>query len=102
MKKIFLLLLVFVSLLSQAQNKYLIKVGTGSGGTLTFQNNIIMNATSSNRLGYWVNGDTIPVAGLGLDAAFQVITQKAVPPTYTYPQVFISSSPYSGYYEIGT
>ena len=102
MKKIFLLLLVFVSLLSKAQNKYLIKVGTGSGGTLTFQNNIIMNATSSNRLGYWVNGDTIPVAGLGLDAAFQVITQKAVPPTYVAPTASISSSPSSGTYEIGT
>jgi hypothetical protein len=101
MKKIFLLLLVFISLFSQAQNKYLIKV-SGSGGTSTFQNNIIMNATTSNRLGYWVNGDTIPVAGLGLDAAFQVITQKAVPPTYVPPTATISSSPSSGTYEIGT
>lgn len=74
-------------------------VGSGSGGT--FQNNIIMNATSSNRLGYWVNGDTIPVAGLSLDSAFKVITQKAVAPTYTPPTATISSSPTSGSREIG-
>jgi hypothetical protein len=102
MKKIFLLLLVFVSLLSQAQHKYLIKVGAGGGGSATFQSDIIMNAATGNRLGYWVNGDTIPVAGLSLDAAFQVITQAAVPPTYVRPTATISSSPSSGTYEIGT
>lgn len=104
MKRIFLLFLIFICSLSQAQHKYLIKVGAGGtgGGSATFQNDIIMNATSSNRLGYWVNGDTIPVAGLGLDAAFQVITQKAVPPTYVPPTASISSSPSSGTYEIGT
>lgn len=67
-----------------------------------FQNNIVMNADANNRLGYWVNGDTIPVAGLGLDSAFKVITQKAVPPTYLPPLVSISSVPTSGSYEIGT
>jgi hypothetical protein len=76
-----------------------IAVGSGSGGA--FQRNIIMNATQENRLGYWVNGDTIPVAGLSLDSAFKVITQKAVAPTYTEPKAFISSSPTAGNREIG-
>jgi hypothetical protein len=76
-----------------------IKVG-GQGGS-TFENDIIMNADANNRLGYWVNGDTIPVAGKSLDEAFQVITQKAVHPTYYPPSVTISSSPSSGTYEIG-
>jgi len=75
-------------------------VGSGSGGG-TFQRNIIMNATDVNRLGYWANGDTIPVAGLSLDAAFDVITQKAVHPTYTQPKALISSSPTAGNREIG-
>ena len=61
-----------------------------------------MNGTASNRLGNYVNGDTIPVAGLGLDSAFKIITQKAVPPTYVPPTTSISSSPTAGYYEIGT
>ena len=74
----------------------------GSGGSAVFLQNIIMNGTSSNRLGNYVNGDTIPVAGLGLDAAFTVISQKAVPPTYVAPTVTVSSFPSSGYYETGT
>ena len=78
---------------------YAIKDSAGSG---FFSQNIIMNGTSSNRLGNYVNGDTIPVAGLGLDAAFAVITQKAVPPTYVAPTATISSSPSAGNYEIGT
>jgi hypothetical protein len=78
-----------------------VAIGSGSGGGGTFQNNIIMNATAANRLGYWVNGDTIPVAGLSLDSAFKVITQKAVPPTYTQPVASISSSPTQGNREIG-
>lgn len=77
-----------------------ILVGSSSGGT--FQNNIVMNATSLNRLGYWVNGETIPVAGKTLDEAFEIITKKAVPPTYTAPRAFISSAPTSGNYEIGS
>jgi len=76
-----------------------VAVGSGSGGA--FQRNIIMNATQENRLGYWVNGDTIPVAGLSLDSAFKVITQKAVAPTYTAPKALISSSPTAGNREIG-
>jgi len=75
------------------------KDSASSGGK--FQNDIIMNATSSNRLGYWVNGDTIPVAGLSLDSAFKIITQKAVAPIYTDPKAFISSSPTAGSREIG-
>ena len=67
-----------------------------------FTKNIIMNGTSSNRLGNYVNGDTIPVAGLSLDSAFKVITQKAVPPTYIPPTATISSSPSDGSYEIGS
>jgi len=75
---------------------------TSGGGGGTFQNNITMNATTANRLGYWVNGETIPVAGKTLDEAFEIITQKAVPPTYTAPTTTISSSPTSGNVEIGS
>jgi len=67
-----------------------------------FTKNIIMNGTSSNRLGNYVNGDTIPVAGLGLDSAFKIIAQRAIPPTYVAPTATISSSPSAGTYEIGT
>lgn len=76
-----------------------ISVGSGGGGSFT--NNIIMNADASNRLGYWVNGETIPVAGKTLDEAFTIITQKAVHPTYTYPQATITGNPSAGNYEIG-
>lgn len=78
-----------------------VAIGSGGDGGGKFQNNIIMNATAANRLGYWVNGDTIPVAGLSLDSAFKVITQKAVPPSYTQPVASISSSPTQGNREIG-
>lgn len=78
-----------------------VAIASGSSGGGTFQSNIIMNATAANRLGYWVNGDTIPVAGLSLDSAFKVITQKAVPPTYNSPTANISSSPAQGNREIG-
>ena len=67
-----------------------------------FNKNIIMNGTSSNRLGNYVNGDTIPVAGLSLDSAFKIIAQRAVPPTYIQPTTTISSSPSNGSYEIGS
>jgi hypothetical protein len=61
-----------------------------------------MNGTSSNRLGNYVNGDTIPVAGLGLDSAFKIIAQRGVPPTYIQPTATISSVPSQANYEIGT
>jgi hypothetical protein len=77
-------------------------IGSGGGGSAVFLQNIIMNGTSSNRLGNYVNGDTIPVAGLGLDSAFKIITQRAIPPTYVAPTATISSSPSAGTYEIGT
>lgn len=73
-----------------------------SVGTARFTNNIILNGSSTNRLGVWVNGDTIPVAGMALDSAFKVITQKAVAPTYYPPTVSISSSPSATTYEIGS
>ena len=73
-----------------------------SGGSGVFSKNIIMNGTTSNRLGNYVNGDTIKVAGLGLDSAFKIITQKAVAPTYVQASTTISSSPFGGYFEIGT
>ena len=66
-----------------------------------FQSNIIMNGGTGNRLGYWVDGETIPVAGKTLDQAFVTITQRAVAPTYYPPTNSISSSPSSGNYEIG-
>jgi len=73
-----------------------------SGGSGVFSKNIIMNGTTSNRLGNYVNGDTIKVAGLGLDSAFKIITQKAVAPTYVQASTTISSSPFGGYFEIGS
>ena len=75
---------------------------SGSGGGAVFTKNIILNGSSTNRLGVWVNGDTIPVIGMALDSAFKVITQKAVAPTYVQPTATITSSPSSGAYEIGT
>ena len=102
MRKIILLLTLFHCFILNAQNKYLIKVGTAGAVNTTFKNDIILNGTASNRLGVWVNGDTIPVAGKELDSAFKIITQKAVAPTYIQPTTSISSSQSPGYYEIGT
>lgn len=69
-----------------------------------FKNNIVLSGASTNRLGVWTNGQTIPVAGMDLDSAFKVITQSAVAPIYTQPTVSISNpagnSP--GDYEIGS
>jgi hypothetical protein len=74
---------------------------SGGGGTATFANNIVLNGSASNRLGVWVNGETIPVAGMALDSAFKVITQKAVAPTYVQPTTtIVAFSPNT--YEIGT
>jgi len=67
-----------------------------------FQNDIVMNGGAGNRLGYWVDGETIPVAGKTLDQAFVTITQRAVAPTYYPPTNSINSSPSSGNYEIGS
>ncbi len=67
-----------------------------------FNNNIVLNGGAGNRLGYWVDGETIPVAGMAIDSAFKLITQRAVAPTYIPPTVSISSSPGSGSYERGT
>lgn len=78
---------------------YRIKDSTGGA---TFTKNIIMNGSSTNRLGNYVNGDIIPVAGLSLDSAFKIITQKAYPPTYINPTTSISSSPSASIYEIGS
>jgi hypothetical protein len=69
-----------------------------------FKNNIVLSGASTNRLGVWTNGQTIPVAGMDLDNAFKVITQTAVAPTYNQPTVSISNpvgnSP--GNFEIGS
>lgn len=78
-----------------------IKVGSGGGGGGSFENDIIMNAGAGNRLGYWVDGETIPVAGKNLDEAFTIITQKAIPPTYVKPSQTMSGNPAAGSYEIG-
>lgn len=79
-----------------------VKVGSGGGGGGgTFESNIIMNADAGNRLGYWTNGDTIPVAGKTLDEAFTIITQKAVHPTYTKPTQTMTGTPTATTYEIG-
>ena len=79
-----------------------VNIPGGGSGSATFSQNIIMNGTSSNRLGNYVNGDTIPVAGLGLDSALKIISQKVVHPTYTPPTATISSTPTEGNYETGT
>jgi hypothetical protein len=69
-----------------------------------FKKDIILSGASTNRLGVWTNGQTIPVAGMDLDSAFKVITQIAVAPTYNQPTLSISNpvgnSP--GNYEIGS
>lgn len=67
-----------------------------------FKNDIVLNGDANTRLGVWVNGETIPVAGLDLDEGFRVISQKAIAPTYVFPSVSISASVTQGYYEIGT
>jgi len=83
-------------------NKW-VNVGSGGGGGGgTFSDNIIMNAGTGNRLGYWVDGETIPVAGKTLDEAFTIITQKEIHPTYTKPSQTTSGNPSAGSYEIGS
>lgn len=70
-----------------------------------FKNNISINADANARLGYWTNGQTIPVAGKDLDSAFIIITQKAQPVTYLSPFVTLnytnSTSNLAGTYEVG-
>jgi len=75
------------------------EISGGGGGTFT--KNIVLNGSSTNRLGVWVNGDTIPVAGMALDSAFKVITQKAVAPTYIQPTTSLIGI-VSQTFEIGT
>jgi len=76
--------------------------GSGGSGSPVFTQDIVLNGGAGTILGYWVNGETIPVTGLGLDAAFRVITQRAIHPTYVAPTRTISGSPSGGLYETGT
>lgn len=73
-----------------------------------FKNNIILKgASTAIRLGKYTattTGTSIPVAGLDLDAAFKIICQETIQPTYTKPTVSLSnpSGNTEGNYEIGT
>lgn len=67
-----------------------------------FTSNVTVNGLSTDKLGVWANGETIPLEGKPYDSLPYILATKCVPPTYTSPTAGISASPSNGSYERGT
>lgn len=85
------------------ENKTKHILGNGEGGdTETTEQHEVQLGTGGS-VGGLETGDTIPV-GTSLDELIKMLTQKAVPPTYTQPGVTLrnSAGQAAGAYEVGT
>lgn len=77
-----------------------VRIGTSTGGSFVFQDDIVVALSNNKTFGKYLNGDTMPLSGMTFEEAIKDIAIETINPTFVNPSYSLSSS-ITGTKEVG-